>query len=243
MSTVLGTIPPPDEEEERGLDGYCRVRVPFDWLKEGARVEIDVPRTLGCLPCRGAGCDLCSQRGGFTIRGPHDLGEVLLMTLPAREGRVTIRIRNHGGLPQEDSTCIKRGHLLLLFEPSATSSSFVKRLYDEDVDIESGIFEVFDTAGASSPASSSNPPSSPRAMAAVREDTSASSPPAPAPPSLESTSKEEHSGERVRPSAQEDLEPCSSRDEHEEASPSGREPGAELPVTPKGSSLPPPDEG
>jgi hypothetical protein len=94
--------------------------VPRVWLERGETVEFELPRHLTCAACDGGGCDVCQRSGAVTLRGRHELGESVEVSLPrgARDEAFLIRIPERGGLPPEGST-LPRGHLLLRIEPSA----------------------------------------------------------------------------------------------------------------------------
>ena len=106
----------------RGPDVVHRIRVPRAWLEAGEVVEFELPRNLSCAACDGGGCDLCERAGAITLRGRHELPELLNVTLPARrleevsEARgVLIRIPEQGGLPAH-GVDLPRGLLLLRVE-------------------------------------------------------------------------------------------------------------------------------
>src|SRR6187399_3315327 len=126
MAEVLGRVVPSDLSGPRGPDATHRIRVPRAWLKQGALVELDLPRHLVCAACEGGGCDTCERSGGVTLRergAPADVLEVALPRAKADETFV-IRLPERGGLAPEGSG-LPRGHLLLRVEPSAEADASV----------------------------------------------------------------------------------------------------------------------
>lgn len=126
MAEVLGRVVASDLSGPRGPDATHRVRVPRAWLKQGALVELDLPRHLVCAACEGGGCDTCERSGGVTLRergAPADVVEVLLPQAKADETFV-IRLPERGGLAPEGSG-LPRGHLLLRVEPSGEADASV----------------------------------------------------------------------------------------------------------------------
>jgi hypothetical protein len=112
-----------------------RIRVPQTWLESGEVVEFELPRNLSCAACDGGGCDSCERSGAITLRGRHELPELLQVTLPALkleangEARgVVIRIPEQGGLPPEHGEVLPRGLLLLRVEVAETADPGVTRV-------------------------------------------------------------------------------------------------------------------
>jgi hypothetical protein len=106
----------------RGPDVVHRIRVPRAWLDAGEVVEFELPRNLSCAACAGGGCDICERAGAVTLRGRHELPELLSVTLPTRKAEdaseargVVIRIPEQGGLPAAGLS-LPRGLLLLRVE-------------------------------------------------------------------------------------------------------------------------------
>jgi hypothetical protein len=106
----------------RGPDVELALRVPVQWLEQGAMLEIELPRNLACAACSGGGCDACGRSGAVTLRGRKEPAELVQVTLP--RGEITLsessdrpkvlllRIPERGGLSETDSD-LPRGHLLL----------------------------------------------------------------------------------------------------------------------------------
>ncbi|MEI9953308.1 MAG: hypothetical protein WDO74_31125 [Pseudomonadota bacterium] len=123
MPEVLAKVTTRTLNVPRGPDVLHRIRVPGAWLESGEVVEFELPRNLTCAACDGGGCDACERAGAITLRGRHELPEILSVTLPMRkpeadsEARgVLIRIPEQGGLPPESGETLPRGLLLLRVE-------------------------------------------------------------------------------------------------------------------------------
>jgi hypothetical protein len=119
---VLGKVTTRTLDVPRGPDVVHRIRVPRAWLDAGEKVEFELPRNLSCAACDGGGCDICERAGAVTLRGRHELPELLSVTLPLRKAQdpsdargVVIRIPEQGGLPAEGLS-LPRGLLLLRVE-------------------------------------------------------------------------------------------------------------------------------
>lgn len=113
-----------DLNQPRGADVLFGVDVPEAWLREGVRLEIDLPRLLSCQRCEGGGCDLCERKGAFS-RHQTDCGEEpLRVQLPASAGAdvspVMLRLPGLGARSLGDEP-LPAGHLLLTVRPIAPS--------------------------------------------------------------------------------------------------------------------------
>lgn len=115
LGRVTGTLDVP-----RGPDVAHRVRVPAAWVDEGAIIEFELPRNMKCVACEGGGCDRCDRSGAISVRGKHELAELVQVTLPARgseedpssSGRgLVIRIPQRGGFSEDPDE--PRGILML----------------------------------------------------------------------------------------------------------------------------------
>ena len=126
MAEVLGRVLASDLAAPRGPDATHRVRVPRAWLKQGALVELDLPRHLVCAACDGGGCDTCERSGGVTLRDRGAPADVLELALPRAEDQeaFVIRLPERGGLAPAGSG-LPRGHLLLRVEPSTEADASV----------------------------------------------------------------------------------------------------------------------
>jgi hypothetical protein len=108
------------------------VRVPGEWLRAGATVEVELPRNLACAACEGGGCDRCDRSGAVTLRGRGEPAELVELTLPETGGldgsdAVILRIPDHGGLPK-DGTGLPRGNLLLRVRGAPLADAGVARI-------------------------------------------------------------------------------------------------------------------
>ncbi len=97
MGEVLGRVLS-EAPEERGPDLLLELSAPADWLRQGERLSVQVPRRLTCARCEGGGCDVCKRRGAFTLREPDEEADVIQLTLSQDVGdaRLQIRVPDHG---------------------------------------------------------------------------------------------------------------------------------------------------
>jgi len=135
VSEVLAKVTTRTLNVPRGPDVLHRIRVPQAWLESGAMVEIELPRNLACAACDGGGCDICERAGAITLRGRHELPELLSVTLPIRKPEtdgdargVVIRIPEQGGLSPQNGEMLPRGLLLLRVEPGEVADPGVSRV-------------------------------------------------------------------------------------------------------------------
>ncbi len=135
MPEVLAKVTTRTLNVPRGPDVLHRIRVPGAWLESGEVVEFELPRNLTCAACDGGGCDACERAGAITLRGRHELPEILSVTLPMRKAEadsqargVMIRIPEQGGLPPENGEVLPRGLLLLRVEPAEVADLGVSRV-------------------------------------------------------------------------------------------------------------------
>jgi hypothetical protein len=149
VAEVLGRVVQAELESPRGPDASHRIRVPKEWLEQGAIIELELPRHLTCRACEGGGCDICERSGAVTLRGRGEPPDLVEVTLPARphDESFVIRIPEHGGLASEASG-LPRGQLFLRIEravgtdPSASVSrvspvdSEVRRTLDHPIPAE-----------------------------------------------------------------------------------------------------------
>ncbi|MGZ3448549.1 MAG: hypothetical protein ACXVEF_03070 [Polyangiales bacterium] len=66
-------------DKKRTPRGRLSIVVPTKWLREGARLEVDLPAKVRCDLCDGGGCDACGRSGAY--RAPEERGP-LAVTLP-----------------------------------------------------------------------------------------------------------------------------------------------------------------
>jgi hypothetical protein len=135
VSEILARVTNRTLNVPRGPDVLHRIRVPQAWLESGEVIEFELPRNLACAACEGGGCDTCERAGAITLRGRHELPEILSVTLPIRQSdaegearSVVIRIPEQGGLPPEDGHALPRGLLLLRVEPAEVADPGVTRV-------------------------------------------------------------------------------------------------------------------
>ena len=136
MSKVLGRVTS-SGGYPRGPDALHRVRVPRDWLDDGATIELELPRNLACAGCEGGGCDICGRAGAITLRGRNEPPELVEVTLPARrKGEeppssghrgLVLRIPDQGGLP-EPGLELPRGVLMLRVVAADEADPAVRRV-------------------------------------------------------------------------------------------------------------------
>jgi len=126
MAEVLGRVARTDLASPRGPDAVHRIRVPRALLRQGAAIELELPRHLVCALCEGGGCDTCDRSGAVTLRergAPPDVVSVTLPQAVSGDGFV-IRLPERGGLAAPESG-LPRGYLLLRVEPSAEADASV----------------------------------------------------------------------------------------------------------------------
>ncbi len=115
MGQALGRVlRDEDLTGDRGPDGRLRVRVHVDWLAQGARVSLRVPRMLACATCDGGGCDGCGRSGAVVTRGRKDAPEHVDVRLPKSTRPVIVRLPRRGGVGDEGKV---RGLLLVVVAP------------------------------------------------------------------------------------------------------------------------------
>jgi len=124
-----------DGDRPRGPDVELAVRVPTEWLLQGATLEIELPRNLACALCSGGGCDTCGRAGAVSLRGRKDDPQVVEVTLPSQRQdasdsparNLVLRIPEQGGLPLENAE-LPRGNLLLRFQAAELADAGVARI-------------------------------------------------------------------------------------------------------------------
>jgi hypothetical protein len=47
--------------------GRLSIVVPTEWLREGARLEVELPTRVRCDLCDGGGCDACGRSGAYRV--------------------------------------------------------------------------------------------------------------------------------------------------------------------------------
>jgi hypothetical protein len=140
-SKILARVTNPDQDRPRGPDVELAISVPEGWLREGATLEIELPRNLACAACRGGGCDACERSGAVSVRGRKDPIELVEVTLPRPRADAgappetrpfAMRIPDRGGLGPAGSD-LPRGNLLLAVTCGADATRGVTRLTEPQV--------------------------------------------------------------------------------------------------------------
>ena len=92
MSDVLRLLDPDALDRKREPRGRASIVVPTAWLREGARLEVDLPTRLRCDLCDGGGCDACERSGGYRLPKPR---APLAITLPrVTDDAFALRVTN-----------------------------------------------------------------------------------------------------------------------------------------------------
>ncbi|GAC1353093.1 MAG: hypothetical protein NVS3B20_18420 [Polyangiales bacterium] len=72
--------------------GRASIVVPTVWLRDGARLEVDLPDRLRCDLCDGGGCDACARSGGYLL---PVVRSALAITLPrVIDDHIALRVTN-----------------------------------------------------------------------------------------------------------------------------------------------------
>lgn len=110
--------------------GRVSIVVPQKWLRDGARLSVEVPAKIRCDLCDGGGCDACGRSGAVYTRGRKELPELVEVSLPSSTGGArgaTVRLPKRGGLPSDETPELARGMLLLTVIPGEAASDGVRR--------------------------------------------------------------------------------------------------------------------
>jgi hypothetical protein len=82
-------------DKKRSPRGRLSIVVPTEWLREGARLEVDLPARVRCDLCDGGGCDACERSGAY--RTPEER-KPLAITLPrVSDDHFALRLTNPFG--------------------------------------------------------------------------------------------------------------------------------------------------
>jgi hypothetical protein len=120
LAQVTGDLNAP-----RGADGSLTITVPPQWLEQGSRLLVRVPKKLVCAACEGGGCDACARSGALTLPETSEEERVLAVTLPSLDGAHEVALRIPGrGMPSKDPT-EPAGHLILKIVPGPSPSPSV----------------------------------------------------------------------------------------------------------------------
>jgi hypothetical protein len=147
-------------DRPRGPDAQLAVTVPESFLAEGATIEVEVPRNLGCAACGGGGCDACERSGAVSVRGRNDPVEKVEVTLPkpSADGgesaprALVLRIPEFGGLAALESN-LPRGNLMLTVRAGEILSKGVTRLPGPSVPPPAVTPELIGVEGSARPES------------------------------------------------------------------------------------------
>lgn len=110
-----------DLNQPRGADVLLVVNVPEVWLRQGASLELSLPRLLSCVRCDGGGCDLCERKGAFSKQQVVGGEEPFAITLPTGAGQATgaVQLRLPGLGVRAVEEGLPPGHLLVTVRPNA----------------------------------------------------------------------------------------------------------------------------
>jgi hypothetical protein len=82
-------------DQKRTPRGRASIVVPQQWLRDGARLEIDLPARLRCDACDGGGCDACGRSGAFKL--PEDRRAVAITLPRVTDHLLAVRVTNPFG--------------------------------------------------------------------------------------------------------------------------------------------------
>jgi hypothetical protein len=89
---VTRLLDPEALDRKRDPRGRASIVVPQTWMREGARLEVDLPSKLRCDLCDGGGCDACERSGAYAL--PDDR-KPITVTLPRTSDDVfALRVTN-----------------------------------------------------------------------------------------------------------------------------------------------------
>ncbi len=70
--------------------GRVSIVVPQKWLREGARLSVEVPAKIRCDLCDGGGCDACARSGAYRVEA-----SAIEITLPrVSDDALALRVTN-----------------------------------------------------------------------------------------------------------------------------------------------------
>jgi hypothetical protein len=75
--------------------GRASIVVPTEWLRDGARLEVEVPSRLRCDLCDGGGCDACGRSGAYKL--PEDRPKVAVTLPRVTDDVIALRVTNPFG--------------------------------------------------------------------------------------------------------------------------------------------------
>jgi len=82
-------------DAKRSPRGRASIVVPTAWLREGARLEIDLAAKLRCDHCDGGGCDACERSGAYRL--PEDRAPIAVTLPRVTDDVLAIRVTNPFG--------------------------------------------------------------------------------------------------------------------------------------------------
>lgn len=79
-------------DRKRTPRGRASIVVPQRWLRDGARLEIDLPARLRCDVCDGGGCDACGRSGGYKL--PEERRPIAVTLPRVTDDFLAVRVTN-----------------------------------------------------------------------------------------------------------------------------------------------------
>jgi hypothetical protein len=95
VSEDLRLVDPEALDRKRTPRGRVSIIVPQRWLREGARLEVDLPARLKCDACDGGGCDACERSGAFKL--PEDRRPVAVTLPRVTDDFLAVRVQHPFG--------------------------------------------------------------------------------------------------------------------------------------------------
>lgn len=96
---ILRLLDPDALDVRKGPRAKVSIVVPQNWLRQGARLELDLPSRLRCDICDGGGCDPCARSGAY-VR-PEGASDKITITLPkVIDDAIAVRVTNPFGESQ-----------------------------------------------------------------------------------------------------------------------------------------------
>jgi hypothetical protein len=76
-----------------GQRAKLAIKVPPNWLEEGASLEVTTPKLLSCHRCDGGGCDSCERSGALSAPRKAELRRIKLAIPPRALNKGALQIR------------------------------------------------------------------------------------------------------------------------------------------------------
>ncbi|MFI5298719.1 MAG: hypothetical protein ACHREM_11530 [Polyangiales bacterium] len=93
---ILRLLDPSALDVRKGPRAKVSIVVPQNWLRHGARLELDLPSRLRCDVCDGGGCDPCGRSGAYAR--PEGAADKITITLPkVIDDAIAVRVTNPFG--------------------------------------------------------------------------------------------------------------------------------------------------